>query len=237
MTGMLASVANLAEASIVLEAGVDIVDLKAPAAGSLGALPLETVREIVAQLGGRRPLSATVGDLPMHPKRVLEAVKNMASTGVDYVKIGFFPGGDRTGTIRALTPLAERGTRLVAVLFGDQQSDFRHVADIAGAGFAGAMLDTMEKRRGALTQVCSLRALHDFVTDVKARGLLCGLAGSLREEDIPRLLELNPDYLGFRGALCRQHERTAMVDAGAVHIIRALISPVPAAQTNPGQKA
>ena len=98
MTGMLASVENLAEARQVLEAGVDIIDLKSPSEGSLGALPLKTVGEIVQAIGGLHPLSATIGDLPMDPQRVFQAVEAMAGTGVDYVKIGLFPvatGGRR----------------------------------------------------------------------------------------------------------------------------------------------
>ena len=59
MSGMLASVENLAEALLVLEAGADIIDLKSPSAGALGALPLTTVREIVQVLAGRRPVSAS----------------------------------------------------------------------------------------------------------------------------------------------------------------------------------
>jgi dihydroneopterin aldolase len=50
--------------------------------------------------------------------------------------------------------------------------------------------------------------------------LLCGLAGSLRLEDIPLLLRYRPDYLGFRGALCVQRQRTAALDDKAVARIK-----------------
>ena len=223
MTGMLASVENLEEALCVLEAGADIIDLKAPSSGALGALPVETVKEIAAALAGRRPLSATIGDLPMDPAMVSSAVETMAGTGVDYVKIGFFPGGDWSRTISSLSPLAARGIRLVAVLFGDQSPALSHIGRLAGAGFTGAMLDTQDKTAGSLTQVCPLEYLRDFVAETKAHGLLCGLAGSLRQADIPLLLALRPDYLGFRGALCRQHERTAGLDKSAVQAIRACL--------------
>ncbi len=223
MTGMLASVENLAEARLVLEAGADIIDLKNPAKGALGALAVGSVQEIVAELGGLRPISATIGDLPMQPPRVLEAVEAMAATGVDYVKIGFFPGGDWSGTIASLSPLARRGVRLVAVMFGDQQPQLPYVAEMADAGFAGAMLDTQNKRGGSLTEVCDIGFLQDFVAGAKTHGLLCGLAGSLRRDDIPPLLGLSPDYLGFRGALCRQSDRIAGLDADALKAIRSLI--------------
>jgi len=221
MTGMLASVENLAEALCVLEAGADIIDLKSPSAGALGALPVDAVKAIAAALAGRRPLSATIGDLPMNPAVVCKAVEAMASTGVDFVKIGFFPGGDWHQTIFSLSHLAANGIQLVAVLFGDQNPVLSHIELMAGAGFKGVMLDTQVKSGGSLTQVCSLAYLRDFVAEAKAYGLLCGLAGSLRQADIPLLLSLRPDYLGFRGALCKQHERTAGLDKTAVQAIRA----------------
>ncbi len=46
MTRMLASVANSAEAQVVLQLGADLIDLKDPARGALGAIPMETAREI-----------------------------------------------------------------------------------------------------------------------------------------------------------------------------------------------
>lgn len=220
MTALLASVANLNEALLVLEAGADIVDLKAPAQGALGALPIEDVRAIVAAIGGRKPVSATVGDLPMRPATVLQAVERMAAQGPDYVKIGFFPGGDWPGVVEALAAAAARETRLVAVLFGDRRPDLAIVPRLAEAGFAGVMLDTQDKTGGPLTRRCERSYLAEFVESASARGLLTGLAGSLRLADIPPLLELRPDYLGFRGALCRNRERIAELDLEAVQAVR-----------------
>ena len=37
--------------------------------------------------------------------------------------------------------------------------------------------------------------------------MLAGLAGSLRIGDIPWLVTLRPDILGFRGGLCESFER------------------------------
>ena len=224
MTGMLASVANLAEAQIVLDVGVDIIDLKSPSDGALGALPVETVSMIVQALAGQCPVSATVGDLPMHPQRVREAVESMATTGVDYVKIGLFPGGDWRQTVLGLRPVAQRGVRLVAVLFGDQRPQLSQLAELSEAGFCGAMLDTLDKRSGSLLQACDLLFLADFVREAKACHLLCGLAGSLTPSDIPSLLKLGADYLGFRGALCLQRDRTAHLDRMAVLAIKNLMA-------------
>jgi dihydroneopterin aldolase len=52
---------------------------------------------------------------------------------------------------------------------------------------------------------------------------MAGLAGSLEPPDVPRLLLLEPDYLGFRGALCVGRDRTARIDPQAIAVIRELI--------------
>ncbi len=224
MTGMLASVSTLAEAQLALKAKVDILDLKQPDQGTLGALDVKTVREIVLLVDGRIPVSATVGDLVMQPEIVTMAVQAMADTGVDYIKIGFFPGGDWTGSIASLGKLAARGLPLIAVLFADAEPDLAIVSALARAGFTGVMLDTMDKRRGSLSSVLDREELAAFIDAAKTLRLLTGLAGSLRLQDIPGLLPLQPDYLGFRGALCRQHERTARLEPAALDQIRQAIA-------------
>ena len=47
MTGMLASVRNLEEAKIVWHGGVDIIDIKEPNHGALGAAPLQEIHHVV----------------------------------------------------------------------------------------------------------------------------------------------------------------------------------------------
>ena len=216
MTGMLASVNCLAEALLVLSAGVDIIDLKQPALGALGALDVATVKQLVAEINGQCPLSATIGDLPVQPDPVVNAVKAMAETGVDYIKIGFFPGNDWRGTAMKLSALSQQKIALIAVLFADTQPDFSVMSLLKEANFAGVMLDTMDKQKGSLTQLMAKVEIAQFVKQAKARQLLCGLAGSLRLKDIPELMPYQADYLGFRGALCREHNRVGQLNKQAV---------------------
>lgn len=218
MTGMLASVKNLAEAEFVLNANVDIIDLKQPEFGALGALPVELVAEIVAKINEHCPVSATVGDLPMDADLIFNAVSNMAKTGVDFVKIGFFPEGDWLSILHKLANLTEN-TRLIAVLFADTQPDFSIISELKKANFAGVMLDTMNKKNGSLTQVMSSETIAEFVELAKQEALICGLAGSLRLENIAELLPFDADYLGFRGALCNQHNRVGELDLNALQRI------------------
>jgi FolB domain-containing protein len=222
MTMLLASVTGVEEAELALTQGADIIDLKDPTKGALGALDPKVVRAVVAVIGGRRPASAVTGDLPMEPNVVVNAAEAMAATGVDYVKVGLFPGPNREDCIRALAPVAGR-TQLVGVLFADSEPDVGLLPLMAGAGFAGAMLDTARKGAGRLLDHAGPAALGEFIHACRSHGLLTGLAGSLEAPDVPRLLLLAPDYLGFRGALCAEHDRKAGLDAAAVNLIRGLI--------------
>ncbi len=100
MTAMLASVRTLDEALFALEGGADFIDLKEP---SQGALDHAAVRVCVHAIGGRRPVSATMGDIvSMDPREMIAAVERMAATGVDYIKIGFFAPPQAFDCARAL---------------------------------------------------------------------------------------------------------------------------------------
>lgn len=227
MTGMLASVSSIAEAVLVFNAQVDIIDLKQPELGALGALETDLVCQIVAEIAGRCPVSATVGDLPMQPELVFNAVKAMAHTGVDYVKIGFFPDGDWYATVEKIAEITPKNA-LIAVLFADAQPDFFIISALKQAGFAGVMLDTMDKHKGSLTQVMTCADIAQFVALAKSHSLLCGLAGSLRLDDIATLMPYRADYLGFRGALCEQHQRTGRLDQQAIAKIKQVLMSVQA---------
>ncbi|SFT87278.1 (5-formylfuran-3-yl)methyl phosphate synthase [Mesorhizobium sp. YR577] len=222
MTKMLASVNGVEEAEIALTGGADIVDLKDPKAGALGAVAVEIVRQTVAAVAGRRPVSAVCGDLPMVPETICAKAEEIAAAGVDYVKIGFFPSDDAAACAEALAPLAQR-TKLIAVLFADLKPDLELLPVLAKNGFHGAMIDTADKAGGRLLDHMPPERIPGFIDRCRAVGLIVGLAGSLETPDIPRLLPSGPDFLGFRGALCDQSRRTGAIDLEAVRQIRELI--------------
>ena len=73
MTLLLASVTGPDEAALMLAHGADIIDLKDPSNGALGALAPDVVRATVAAIHGRRPVSAVTGNLPMEPEVIVAA--------------------------------------------------------------------------------------------------------------------------------------------------------------------
>lgn len=222
MTRLLASVRSAAEARVAVAGGADLIDAKEPFNGALGALDPNTIREIVAAVGGVRPVSATVGDLPLDPRVILSALDRFVGTGADLLKVGLFAGPERTACLPPLEPIARRQP-LVAVLFADQEPDLALIPRIAGAGFVGVMMDTANKTRGPLTLLASRSLLSEFVAAARHHGLLAGLAGSLREDDVAALLPLGPDYLGFRGALCTDNDRLGQIDASRLGAVAKLV--------------
>jgi uncharacterized protein (UPF0264 family) len=226
VTALLASVRSAEEASQALAGGADLIDFKEPAEGALGRLPDGVIRASLAVLNGARPTSATAGDLPLSSApAMVAAARGIAATGVDFVKIGMFGGGrERDAAVDALAMVAADGVALIAVLFADRPSptDTDFIGRCADAGFRGVMLDTAEKAAGPLLRHLGAGALGRFVETAKRRGLLTGLAGSLRVEDVAALTPLGADYLGFRTALTRG-DRTGALDPDRIAAVRARI--------------
>lgn len=225
--GLLASVADLHEMGVARAGGADIVDLKQPAFGALGAWSQEALTAAVMlwnAWGDHRPaLSATAGDQPMVSALILAAAQRIADAGVPIVKVGLFASPHAGACVEALAPLAAR-TRLIGVLFADEGPDFGLIPVLGRAGFAGVMIDTADKKAGSLTEHLDPLTLGQFVGEARRHGLMTGLAGSLRLDDIPALAAAGPDYLGFRGALCTGG-RTGALDPARLASARARLGP------------
>jgi (5-formylfuran-3-yl)methyl phosphate synthase len=213
MTRVLVSVRNVEEAGIASRAGADFIDLKEPAAGALGGLPVPTISAIVAALRaepGAPPVSATIGDLPAASLDAIGArVVAVGRCGVDYVKVGI----ERDPAAgRVLSWLAGCGWPVVPVFIADRGLDDALVAQALALGFPGIMADTADKRVGSLFDALPPAALRRFVAQARAAGVMVGLAGALRCAHAGELAALAPDFAGFRGAVC-VGERSGALDA------------------------
>ena len=222
MTAFLASVVDAAEAAVAFECGADIIDCTDPARGALGAPSPDAVARIVAQIGGARPVSVAAGAPDLDISRLPPAVASMRAAGADIIKVGLNSSGNARQKIAALAPLAQ-DINLVGVFFADRAPQFDLVADLAAAGFAGAMLDTIDKTHGRFLETLEATDAVRFIETCRSADLVSGVAGSLEPPDVPRLVALDPDFLGFRGALCGAGNRGNALDRDAVNGIRALI--------------
>lgn len=209
MSKWLASVQSLTEAETLLPVLPDILDMKNPSQGALGALSVAAVSKIVTFINRRCQTSATIGDLPMQAGLISSSMINMATSEVDYVKIGLFPDDNLQQCIIELADTVKKlSTPIIAVIFADRPptQDCLHL--LKASGFYGVMVDTATKNGQHLLEHWDLLKLEEFVTSARKHELLCGLAGALRQQDIKALAPLGADYLGFRSALCIERERT-----------------------------
>lgn len=233
MTQLLISVISAEEAQIALENGADFIDLKDPAKGALGALPLATIAEIVSYVkvasnSDYKLTSATIGDLPMQPQLIAEQVAQLASTGVDIIKIGFFDTGESGSSnydscLSAMAPLAKSGLKLIAVLFAENKYPYDLIPSIKNAGFYGVMLDTAIKNGATFLDYFTEQEIQHLSENVRVHNLIFGLAGSLAIQHVAKIKEFNPSYMGFRGGVCVDNLRVFELDSVKISAIRKLL--------------
>lgn len=221
MTRLLVSVRDTDEALLAADAGADFIDLKDPAAGALGGLPPVLIARIVAALRASHPnhvISATIGDFSAERlDPILDRVAAVATCGVDYVKVGIERADAATPLLRAL---ADCDATVVPVFVADAGVDFGLVdAALAADAFPAVMLDTVDKRGGSLLERVATDVLADFVAAAQHRGRLAGLAGALRDADLPGLQALKPDFAGFRSAVCAG-DRAGALEPDRVRMLR-----------------
>lgn len=216
---LLVSVRDADEAQLAEGAGADLIDAKDPEQGALGALPVETVRAIRRRLNGTAATSAVAGE-PEDDADLVARVTSMARSGVDFVKVAIGSSVADEALRRAAD--AARG-RLIGVFFAEDTPSPSDAVRVAALGFGGAMIDTRGKDGRSLTDHLSTERLQAFAAACHTHGLLCGLAGSLRIEDVPTLSALGPGYLGFRGGLCRDGDRRGALDADRVAAVVAAL--------------
>lgn len=213
---MLVSVSSPEEAALGLANGADILDIKEPREGSLGACSPASLRAIVAlrNAGGVRPrLSAALGDAPNLPNTLALAAAGAAACGVDDLKLGLMGvryEEDAVALLRAVVVAAHEvspAKRVIAAAYADAEaigslpvSLLPGVAERAGA--QGCLVDTALKDGRSLFDHLPGGVVGEFLAECRRRRLLCGLAGCLGRSHIPLLRELGPDFVGVRGALC-----------------------------------
>ena len=215
MSRLLVSVIDSAEARLAHSQGADFIDAKDPEAGALGALPLETIRAIRACLPADAVTSAVAGD-DEDIGQLADSALAIAATGVSFIKLGLGRATACPPAVAELGRLLGGRGRFIAVLFADEDPPLSLTASLHEAGFAGVMLDTRQKKGIRLPDLLTADQIASFVAGCHRLGLMCGLAGSLRVEDVEPLAALGPDYLGFRGGLCLAGDRRGQLDPLAI---------------------
>ncbi len=232
---LMISVVSVEEANEAFAGGAEILDVKNPLEGSLGAQSPSVIRQIKQFAAGRLQVSAAIGDMPYLPGTAALAAVGAAYCGADYIKVGLM--GPRTEE-DALTLLCEVRAAVqdfpacvIAALYADFERagtlNPECLPDVAAkAGIQGCLLDTAEKDGRSLFDFIDKSALHRLVQRAHAYGLLIGLAGSLRGNDLIAIRESGADIVGMRSAACRDNRRTGPLEAARVVQLRRILVPV-----------
>jgi dihydroneopterin aldolase len=220
MTKMLASVADAREAAIAAEGGADILDFDLA-----GLLEGEGLSKEARRLAGggkdRCSVWLSFGDWPGEEGMVASKFRASASFGAEAIRVAAPPHEAGRQAIRA--ELAGVTVPVVAVLRAEEKPDPVVLHTLFDEGFSGVFLDLSEGSQGRLLDHLAPARLAEFVTRGRALGLTVSFAGSLEAPDVPRLLSLGPDILGFRSALFDGEACRQAISSDAVRALRSLI--------------
>ena len=211
-------------------AAADIIDVKKPSEGSLGANFPWVIREIKGF--AQKPVSAAIGDFDYKPGGAALAAYGAACAGADYVKIGLaFEGSDQA---RELISAVVRAVKeefpekyVVIAAYSDYArmhsiSPFDMAPIAAECGADLAMVDTGIKDRQSTFAFMDEKTLRSFTDGNRELGLGTALAGAFRFEDIDALKRINPDIIGVRGMVCGG-DRNATVREDLIRTALAMI--------------
>lgn len=213
---LLVSPASIEEAKHALAA--DIVDVKRPEEGSLGASFPWIIRAIKDLT--HKPVSAAIGDFEYKPGGAALTALGAAAAGADYIKIGLmFNGKEEAGEMIRAVVRAVKDTYPEKIVVIAAYSDWKRLSTIspfdlvpiaADAGVDITMVDTGIKDGKSTFEFMNEADLTRFTGLNRELGVKTAIAGSLKFEDIPLLKKVNPDIIGVRGMVCGGDRRATV---------------------------
>lgn len=208
---LLVSFKNASEFDNNIVKDIDILDLKDPEKGSIGAWISDDIITVVKKFKKKIKISATIGDISSN-KILLNKLTNFDNFGLDYIKFAYF-----SKKISALEKLINDigkikfKTKLVFVIFVDEPKVLEFVdknLDLLKKNKLNfLLLDTFKKNNRDLTSYCESKYLDSFIKKCLTKKIKVGLAGRLRLEHIEGFKPLKPYLLGFRSAVCIDNKR------------------------------
>jgi (5-formylfuran-3-yl)methyl phosphate synthase len=209
---------NENEALEAIAGGAQIIDVKNPKEGALGANYPWVIKRIKEVTPKTLEVSCTLGEVGNLPGSVSLAALGAASLGVDYIKVGLYGIKTPKEAIFLLQNVSRAAKEYnpkikVAVAgYADAQKigtiDPLLIPEIANkAQVEVAMLDTSIKDGKNLFDYLTSEQLKKFIDLAHGFGLVTALAGSLRKQDLPIVYGLGADIAGLRGAACTNSNR------------------------------
>ena len=229
---LLVSPMNVAEAITSEKGGADIIDVKNPKEGSLGANFPWVIQEIRSHV--KKPLSATIGDFNYKPGTASLAALGAAVAGAGYVKVGLYDIHSEAEAFDLLSSVVRsvKSYDSKRIVVASAYSDYARIGSIKPstlpaiakrAGCDVVMVDTGIKDGKSTFDFMSDQELQSFVDSAHENGLQCALAGSIKFDDIPKLKIMNPDIIGVRGIVCGG-DRSECIKAELITKLKAMLN-------------
>jgi uncharacterized protein (UPF0264 family) len=220
---LLVSVVSAEEARRAIAGGADIIDVKDPREGALGAPSPRVLSAVVGAVGTAAPVSVALGDLPDLPHTAALAARGAALSGAAYVKVGLRGVRELDAAValmRAVADAVGAGIAVIAAAYADAEMlDPPAFAPawlpelVQRASISGALVDTLVKDGRGLYSWLSKSELADLIARTRRAGGSFGVAGQLTQDQLRRV---QADVVGVRSAVCRGGDRTAELDAELV---------------------
>jgi uncharacterized protein (UPF0264 family) len=235
VTKLLVSPTDENDAIEAVAGGADIIDVKDPTAGSLGAAAPELIRRVKKAVGQSIPVSAALGDVPNLSGTVAQAALGASIAGADYVKVGLHgtrSHEDARDVLRCVVQTLDdfnRDSITVAALYADHNRagtidplDLPLI--VQGIGVEVVMVDTAIKDGKNLFDFMSDAEVSKFIQASRKQNLEVALAGSLNGETFERAARLNPDIVGVRtAALPGGNRNSGRVDSSLVAELKEIL--------------
>ena len=214
-TNLLVSIKDFSEISDELINLVNIIDLKDPSRGSIGSWKLSEIRKVIKLYKSKIIISATLGDI-FDNKRFLNKLEKFDELNLDFIKFGLLSHNCNSLYDKIkLISLKKYKTDLVCVIFADKDEKLKKtknkISHIKDYGINHILLDTFVKINGDIFDFCDIEDIEDFINLCKEYKIKIGIAGGLKEYQIPSIINLSPDIIGFRSAVCENRSRTGMI--------------------------
>jgi uncharacterized protein (UPF0264 family) len=215
---LLISPKDKAEAAEAIAGGADIIDVKNPKEGPLGANFPWVIKRVRQIAPADIEVSCTLGEMPNLPGSMALAALGAATTGVNYVKAGLSGLKSPEEAVYLMQSVVKAAkdfnpsVKVVVSGYADAARigtvDPSLVPKIAHDAQADiAMIDTAVKDGKTLFSFLTKPQLQRFVNEAHDYGLKAALAGSLQKADLPAVYVLGADVAGVRGAACTLSDR------------------------------
>ena len=213
---ILLSVKNIIEIQNIINYA-DIVDLKNPKIGALGAWKKTDIILALRKFKTKKIISATLGNIK-NLKILEKKFAEYDELGLDYIKIGcFFNSINELKDLISMIKKKNKQTKIVLVFFAENYKLLNQLNSnwniLLKGNIKNILIDTLNKKKEGLLKSIKINFLELTIKNAKKIGIGVGLAGKIKFSELTKIKNLKPQIIGFRSAICEKKHRSSEVSS------------------------